>query len=231
MLIVLGCLRKIVGLFLLVVIVAAAYFYRDRLKRAWHDLNGGPGSESVAQYAPVDLQASANKKLQSIADGAPPDHVVLSSDELQAILSKRFSAILPGYVDSARVELRDGRVHLSARVPTKNLPQLSTLGQVASILPDTTAIGVSGQLIPISDGRVALGVDNISAAGIPLPHRIVPEIIQKIRRASPPGLPDDALDFPLPPGASTAYVRGDSLVLLTRGTRAAGAAAAPARKT
>ena len=60
-------------------------------------------------------------------------------------------------------------------------------------------------------------VDNITAAGIPLPHKLVPETIRKIRAKPRADLPDDALEFPLPNGANTAYVRGDSLVLLKRG--------------
>jgi hypothetical protein len=226
----LGCLRNIITLAVIIALCAVGYFYRDRLQRAWNDLRGGAGSEVAVQpAAPVDFATSANRKLESIADGPPPDQIVLSSAELQAVMKKRFAGMLPGYVDSARVELNDGKVRLSARVPTSQLPQLKGLGQVASFLPDTTEIAVTGQLIPLRDGRVAIGVDGVSASKIPLPHRIIPEILSKIRRSSEPGLPSDALAFPLPPGASTAYVRGDSLVILTRGSRGSASTASDRR--
>ncbi len=217
-----GCVKNLIGLAVIIALCAVAFLYRGRVKRAWNDLSGGPGAEVVVRPAtPADVATSANRKLSSIADGPPPDQIVLSTSELQSVMNKRFAGLLPGYVDSARVELQDGKVWLRARVPTSQLPDLKGLGRITQFLPETTSVAISGQLIPLSEGRIAIGVDQITAAKIPLPHKIIPEILSRIRRSTEPGLPSDALAFPLPPGASTAYVRGDSLVILTHGARPA----------
>jgi hypothetical protein len=218
MIIVFGCLKRVLLLLVLLAVGGLVWWNRDRLRTEWNDLRGG--SESVQPATPVELAQLANQKLATLADGPPPDRVVLSSAELQSLLHTRFAGILPGYVDSATVELEDGRVHLRARVPTSELRQMSGLGQVASLLPDTTEIAVTGQLIPLDDGRVAIAVDQVSAAKIPLPRKLIPRIIRKIRPNADPGVPDDALVMPLPAGARSAYVRGDSLILLATGTRA-----------
>jgi hypothetical protein len=99
----------------------------------------------------------------------------------------------------------------------ERLPQLSELGEAAAFLPDTTEVGVTGQLLPLRAGRVALAVDQVRAARIPLPKRLVPGALRKLGRKAEPGLPADALALPLPPGVDAAYVRGDSLVFLKNG--------------
>jgi hypothetical protein len=87
---------------------------------------------------------------------------------------------------------------------------------VAALLPDTTEVTVRGQLLPLDGGRVAFAIDEVTAAHIPLPRRIVPAALERLGRRDEPGLPRDALALPLPPGAAGAYVRADSLVLLAR---------------
>jgi hypothetical protein len=218
MIIVFGCLKRVVMLVILLAVGVRVWLNRDRLRSEWTDLRGG--AESAPPATPVELAQLASQKLATLADGPPPERIVLSSAELQSLLRTRFSGILPGYVDSATVELEDGRVHLKARVPTSELRQMSGLGQVASLLPDTTEIGVTGQLIPLEDGRVAIAVDQVSAAKIPLPRKLIPRIIRKIQPKADAGVPVDALVVPLPAGARSAYVRGDSLVLLATGSRA-----------
>jgi hypothetical protein len=44
---------------------------------------------------------------------------------------------------------------------------------------------------------------------------LVAGALRKLGRNDEPGLPDDALAIPLPPGADAAYVRGDSLIFLS----------------
>ena len=66
-------------------------------------------------------------------------------------------------------------------------------------------------------GRVALAVDQVRAARIPLPKRLVASALSKLGRKPEAGLPADALALRLPSGADAAYVRGDSLVFLNNG--------------
>jgi hypothetical protein len=123
---------------------------------------------------------------------------------------------MPGFVDSARVQLDGERVRLSGRVPLDRLPSPGALGEVAAVLPDTSDITLTGTLLPLPGNRVALGVDQVTAARIPLPRRIVPAALERLGRTDEPGLPPDAIAIRLPSGVSAAYIRNDSLVLHAR---------------
>jgi hypothetical protein len=49
---------------------------------------------------------------------------------------------------------------------------------------------------------------------VPIPPRLVPEILKALGRTETAGLPPDALAVPLPRGLRAAYVRSDTLVLV-----------------
>lgn len=206
-------MRKLVLLVLLVALGGIAWLNRDRIgaalgasRAAEENVEGGP-SEALAERA--DL------KLEDLQQGREP-RVALSGDELQSLLRYRFPQLLPPFVDSPRVELRGDRIRVSARIPVESMPNLNELGEAAAFLPDTTEVGLTGSILPLDSGRIALAIDDVSAARIPLPDRLIPGALRRLGRKDEPGLPRDALAVPLPPGAAAAYVRGDSLYLLAR---------------
>ena len=206
-----GCLKSLIGLVLVLVLAVFIFLNRDRITSAWQDLRGG--KERTELGPSVELAAVAENKLAALKSGES-DAVALSQHELQSLLQYRYRQLLPAFVDSPRVKLEDGKIVVQARVPVERLPQLNELGEAAGFLPDTTEVGVTGTVLPLRAGRVALAVDQVRAARIPLPKRLVPGALRKLGRKDEPGLPADALALPLPPGADAAYVRGDSLVFL-----------------
>ena len=103
-----------------------------------------------------------------------------------------------------------------ARVPVDRLPSISEIGDAAAFLPDTAEVALTGRLLPLDEGRVALSIQEVKAARIPLPQRLVPRALQRLGRRDEPGLPRNALALPLPKGASSAYLDSDSLVLIGR---------------
>jgi hypothetical protein len=209
-----GCLKSLVGLALVLVLAVFLFLNRDRISGAWHDLRGG--KEATELRPSPELAEVAAKKIAQLKAGEA-QAVALSEMEIQSLLQFKYRQLLPAFVDSPRVELENGKIVVQARVPVERLPQLSELGEAAAFLPDTTEVGVTGQLLPLRAGRVALAVDQVRAARIPLPKRLVPGALRKLGRKAEPGLPADALALPLPPGADAAYVRGDSLVFIKNG--------------
>lgn len=206
-----GCLKSLIGLFLIAVLAVVLFLNRDKISGAWSDLRGG--KEQTTLGPSPELAEIANEKLLQLKSGEAQT-VALSENELQSLLQYKYRQLLPAFVDSPRVELDKGKLMVLARVPVERLPQLNELGEAASFLPDTAEVGVTGQLLPLREGRVALAVDQVRAARIPLPKRLVAGALKKLGRKDEAGLPQDALALPLPPGAGNAYVRGDSLVFL-----------------
>ncbi len=229
MILIFGCLRRVVSLVVLAALVFLVWYYRATILDKWHRIRGEP---PAAAESPVDAERSAQAKYTALASGRPPARVALSEDELQALVRTRFSGMLPRWVDSARIQLEGDKVRLSGRVPVDHLPDIKSLGEVGGLLPDTTEVAVKGQVIPLGQGRVALAVDQVTAAHVPLPRRLIPQILGGLKKGRPAEAttPPDALVLPLPRTISSAYVRGDSLVLLTSGsagaTSPAGAAGA-----
>jgi hypothetical protein len=208
-----GCLRRVVVLVVLLALLGATWLFRDRLRTAWQDLRGVRETELVAT---PELADAAAQKLESLRDGGATQ-VALSGIELQSLLEYRYQGMLPGFLGTPAVELREDRLLLRARVPVDKLPRVEGLGEAAAFLPDTTDFTVTGRLLPLGAGRAAFAIEDVSAQRFPLPRRLVPGALDRIGRTDEPGLPPDAIALPLPPGAATAYIRRDSLVLLAEG--------------
>jgi hypothetical protein len=199
------------ALVVLLALGAGVWLFRDQLLVAWRDFRG---AEEAPRPSP-ELADQAERKLVALADGSSRS-VALSEVELQSLLQYRYQGIFPAFLDSPTVELREDQVRLRARVAVDNLPSVDGLGDVAAFLPDTTELLLAGKLLPLDSGRIALGVDDVSASRVPLPRRLVRAALERIGRVDEPGLPRDAVAVPLPPGVGAAYIRGDSLHLLAR---------------
>ena len=201
---------------MLLVLAAGIWFFRDRLVAAWREFRG----EDEPPRPTPELAAAAEHKLQSLSNGRSRS-IALSEVELQSLLQYRYRGIFPAFLDSPTVELVEDRVRLRARVPVDKLPRVEGLGDVATFLPDTTELRLDGRLLPLDSGRIAFGIDEVSASRVPLPRRLVHRALARLGRVEEGDLPRDAVAVPLPPGVEAAYVRGDSLFLLARqrGTR------------
>ena len=207
-----GCFRRVLGLLMLLLLLAGAWIFRDTLRTAWSDWRGS--GEEVEQPS-AELAQGAQRKLAALGDGSVSS-VSLSGVELESLLLHSYQGVLPAFLDSTQVELEGDRLRLRARVPIDKLPRVDGLSDAAAFLPDTTDLTVTGTLLPLGSGRVGFGVDDVSAARVPLPDRFIAGALTRMGRRDEAGLPADAIAVRLPRGAATAYIRRDSLVLLAR---------------
>lgn len=207
-----GCFRRVLGLLMLLLVLAGAWIFRDPLRTAWSDWRGG-GEE--VELPSAELAQGAQRKLDALGDGSASS-VSLSGVELESLLLHSYQGVLPAFLDSTQVQLEGDRLRLRARVPIDKLPRVDGLSDAAAFLPDTTDLTVTGTLLPLESGRVGFGVDNVSAARVPLPDRFIAGALTRMGRRDEAGLPADAIAVRLPRGAATAYIRRDSLVLLAR---------------
>jgi hypothetical protein len=207
-----GCLRRGIALLLLLLVLAGAWIFRDRIRTAWNEWRG---TGETVEAPSAELAAGAEDKLDSLRDGSAPS-VSLSAIELESLLLYRYRGVLPAFLDSPQVQLDGDQLRLRARVPIDKLPRVDGLSDAAAFLPDTTELSVAGKLLPLDSGRVGFGIDDVSAAGVPLPDRFISGALARLGRRDEAGLPDDAIAVNLPTGAGAAYIRRDSLVLLAR---------------
>jgi hypothetical protein len=109
--------------------------------------------------------------------------------------------------------MEDDRVQVGGKVVLAAFPRLPDLGPVLGLLPDTLDVQLEATLMSLGEGRGALLVRGIEASRIPLPRRLIPDILDALAGSRPPGLPPEALPFPLPGRVTAAYIEADSLVL------------------
>lgn len=207
-----GCMRRVVVLLVLLLVLAGAWIFRDRIRAAWQDIRETGSGHAVPTE---ELAANAESKLDALRAGSATS-VSFSAIELESLLHHRFHGLLPAFLDSPRVELDGDQLRLRARVPIDNLPRVDGLGEAAAFLPDTTDMMIAGKLLPLGTGRVAFAVDEVNAARIPLPERFVTSALTRLGRTDEDGLPAEAIAVSLPPGVASAYIRRDSLVLVAR---------------
>jgi len=207
------CLGRLVVVILVLVLLCGLWLYREPLQERFQSLTGTREVEPEA--ASAELADAAEAKIARLRSGAET-RVALSAAELESLLRFRHRGLLPALVDSPTVRLENSRLRLRARVPTQQIPGLDGLGRAAQLLPDTASVEVSGRLFPLDSARATFVVDGIQIADIPLPDRLIPRMLEQLGRSEEDRLPADALPVPLPPGAQAVYVRGDSLVLVSR---------------
>lgn len=204
-------MKKLLLIIVLVLVPVVLYSQWDRLR----NLVGGEDEVAAEELPTPELAEQADLKLASLKNGEA-ERVAFHALELQSLLKYRYVQLLPAFVDSPQVKLGEGKLQLTARLPVDRLPSISEIGEAASFLPDTAEVGMTGSLLPLDSGRVALSIHQVRAARIPLPGRLVPKALERLGRRPEPGLPANALALPLPGGVSNAEVKGDSLILYAR---------------
>lgn len=212
-----GCLRSVVvkGVALLALLAAAyvgwlwgpAVFPRVQ---EWLGLEGPVGTETPEPSQEVaDSVVARVQALRQAEEG----RLALGGPEITSVLRYAFPGLLPPGVKEPTVTLEDSRFLLEARVVRNDFPRLPDLGPVLGILPDTLNVELRASLMPFGPEEAALLVQGIEASHIPIPRRLIPDILSAIGRVDRPGLPPEALVVPLPSGLNAAYIVMDSLII------------------
>lgn len=214
----LGCLRSLVGkVAILLMLVLAAYagwqwgpsvFPRVH---EWFGLGPAQVQDSLA-FSPA-VADSALASVQAFRRGRGGDRMALGGRELTSLLRYSVSGMIPEGVADPSVTLRDDRVHFGGKVALDAFPDLPDLGPMLGILPDTLAVVLEATLLPFGEKTAALLVHGVEASRVPLPRRLIPEILRGMGRVDQPGLPPEAITIPLPSGLGSAYILADSLIL------------------
>jgi hypothetical protein len=180
--------------------------------RAAERLLGEPDQATGLAISPELAEATLDR-VEGLR-GADGGQLVLGDAELSSVVRYALPGILPPGVSEPQVEIEDGIVFLDARVAVAAFPDLPALGQVIGMLPDTVAVRVEGKLQRYGKESLAFFVSQVEAARIPLPDRLIPQVLGALGRQGREGLPENALHIPMPGGLDSVYVARDSLVLV-----------------
>ncbi len=215
-----GCLRKLVGqVVLLLALIAAAYagwrwgpVVFPKVQE-WVGVASAPAPEGPAPTP--ELADSVLARVQEFRRSGQ-GQLSLGGREITSVIRYAVPGLIPEGIRDPEVTLGEGRVYLTARVVLSAFPRLPDLGPVLGILPDTLNVVLEGSLLPFGEEESALLVHGVDAAMIPIPRRLIPEILNAMGRQDRPGLPPEAMAVPLPSGVASAYTLTDSLIISSR---------------
>ncbi len=208
-------LKKVVVVLLLVAVAYAGFRWGGlvfpRLERA---LGVDATARPVEEAGPTpELAEEALDRFERFRDGELGDRVAFDGRELTAVVRHALPGLIPPGVAEPSVRLRDGKVEVTARVAVEDFPELPRLDQLAGLLPDTVDVEVRGSLVPLDQGTLALVADGVRVAKIPVPERMVADVLKALGRSGPASLPPNGVLVPMPDGVEAVFVLGDSLVL------------------
>lgn len=214
-------LKKILALLTLLAVAYAGYRWGPvvfpSLERALGVAADTATAEMPALPQPSpELAETTLDRFEAFRAGEGGERLALGGTELTSVIRYALPGIIPPGVTEPTVELVDGRVHLTARVAVQAFPRLPRLDEIVGLLPDTVLIALDGTLVALDQSYLSLMVDRVEAARIPLPRRMVSEVLTGFGREGPASLPKDALAVPVPDGVGSVYVQGDSLVLVAK---------------
>ena len=191
-----------IGLLLvgLLVLVGLGWCISDRLERG-----------AVPVEVSPEAAASAEEKLERLRSEG--EEVRLSGVELSSLFRYRGPVWAVNGVEEPGVAMHGDTLVLSGTVATERLPSHPELDRIRGLLPESSRIEITGQVAPLQTGRVALNIAQVQFAGIPIPSRYYPDVLERIGRREEPGLQPTALALQLPEGVSSARVEGGHLVL------------------
>ena len=173
------------------------------------DDEGGSGGASP------ELAEATLDRVEALRAGPAGGHLALGEAELSSVMRYALPGLLPPGVADPAVGIREGTMTLGARVATAAFPDLPALGDVIGMLPDTVDVIVQGRIASFGKESLAYRVSSIEAAGIPLPDRLIPDVLAALGRQERKSLPETALHIPLPGGIDSVYVIRDSLMLVS----------------
>jgi hypothetical protein len=192
------------ALVLLLALLGAGWWFRDDILRL-------VGREREPVEVSPEAAEIAREKLERLRSEG--DTARLSSVEMSSLLRYGGPVWLTERVHEPSVEFSSDTVRVSGTIATSELPSHPELDRVRVLLPDSSRVEIAGVLRPLPPARLAVEIGLVTFAGIPIPARYYPEVLQRFGRTDEPGLAPTAIAVTLPDGVGSARVEGGYLVL------------------
>jgi hypothetical protein len=206
-------LGKIVAVVALVVAAYAGWIWGPLVFPRIQDWMGMSPPDVAAGPAPsAELADSVLSRVQAFPGGVDGE-IALSGREVTSVIRYSVPGLIPSGIRDPEVTFQDGHVFLSAEVILASFPNLPDLGPILGMLPDTLHVEMEASLMPYGAEESALLIHGLEASRIPIPRRLIPEILRAMGRTDRPGLPPEAMAVPLPASLGAVYILADSLII------------------
>ena len=211
-----GCLGRTVVAIVFIVLLAlgaAAWFTRDY----W--LGSAPPPATAAETSEwgsvtPERADKAKQSLLALGTGGGPVYVNLSAPELLSYALASFRPVLPQSATDLQARVAGDLVYVKGVVSIADLGGTKVLGPLAGLLPSRDTIEVGGSLEAIRTGLGQLHVKTLRAGKLTVPPRLVPRLLEQLRRGRlPEGIAADALPIVLPANVGDVRIRNGKITL------------------
>ena len=154
---------------------------------------------------------SATRKADSLLR-FQPDSILLTPDELAAIVAAGARFLPAGTLDSISVEPGNRTIRVRTLVRTSRLPK--RLLDLIPVTPDSLEeVIATGTLTPVRSGVAELALTRVLVRGLPVPSAMVARMIGRITGRAEDGrleilMPQNISGFRVRPGGVTIYRTG-----------------------
>lgn len=212
-----GCLKNALAgvgcLTLLIVGAALGYHYRAQLRGFVDSVL--PGRVAVADMSDAGLASEdaltrARRKERRMASRTGPATVVLTADELAALIRDGLDPVARRSLDSIRVVLAPDRFAVEAQLLTAGLER-TVLGPLAGMVDAREPVRLAGPAAVVGAGMVAWTPDEIVLRAFPFPASLVPRLVNAIM-----GVRNGSVPIAVPPTVGDLRIRDDGVTFYRR---------------
>lgn len=190
-----GCRKAVIRLGCFAALVAAAllaWWFREPILRTVTGWFGPrdtalPPVSDVAVGAPTPTALEGGEaKLLALARTGGPDSVVITPNEMAALIGSGIDWTVRRALDSLRVELLEGVLVVHARLDTRRIPP-EALGPIGGMLEPREPFRLAGPIRIERPGIARWQIRELSIRGIELPAATVAQIARRLAGADRDG--------------------------------------------
>ena len=192
-----GCLRRLGCLALIIVALAAAWYWYARV-----DEPAAPAGTARPFWEPLSADGAERGRiaLQVLESPSGPVFVNVSAGDVASFVFFSVANRLPETARDLEAAVIDDRLAVRGIVPLRDLGVGRILGPLASVLSDSDTVLFSGQLSVVQPELGQYRVFELRVQQLRIPSGLVPRVLRQIDRGErPPGVAPDGLVVPLPP--------------------------------
>ena len=198
-----GCLRRI-GCLAVILIAVAAWFTRDMWwPRAQAMLGGEPetATASAGAWEPISQEGAqrGERAVRALAQRSGPVFVSLRAGDLASYAFLSLAPQLSPNLRDAQAAVVGDRMYVRSLVSLKELAGAGGLGSMGGMLAERDTLLIGGTFDVVRPGLAQLHVRELRYGSFPLPERMIPAVVRRVRGADAAGVEPDALPVPLPP--------------------------------
>ena len=193
-----GCIRWIIILALVAVAIGAGWLLRDR----WLANPRAEEAASGSVWQPLSPEAAerARSAVQRLSSDRGVVFETLHAADVASYIFEELAKQLPRSAQDVHAAVIGERMYVMATVRLSELGGAAILGPLASMLSERDTVRFGGVFEVVRPGLAQFRVQEIRVRDFPVPPRLIPRLLQQMRRgARPEGLADDGLALTIPP--------------------------------